>query len=305
MLPLEKSLIKRLGDAGWMLYFLPRLHACSKMFTIKSPPYRKEAHLMVKRIDDEVTAYFERKKKELDMRKDLPIDNPRHLGRETYMREIGNLTRKRESQTTKFIRDNIRVAAQEVEINLAWDAFEYGMDAYITGDFSLADGSRFMRTYVEQDNPPQANERLASLFHEVRRHMRQRRREWAPGESGYVEEFIRSVKQHYRRLGQVNFWDGVDYRATMEGKTPMPREIRHQANASKLSEDEIVRIMDVMFFKFDNHPEFPLERAEYDRLKGLVVVNYDFESQLKDIAYPDQPLRQFYVKPGIASLKAH
>ena len=78
MLELEKNLIRRLDEAGWVLFWLPRLLTVSKILSIQAPPYMKEAHLMVKKITRDIESYYGKQKRELDKRKDLPIEDPKH-----------------------------------------------------------------------------------------------------------------------------------------------------------------------------------------------------------------------------------
>jgi hypothetical protein len=303
MLPLEKSLIQRLGNAGWVLFWLPRLHTISKIYSIESPPYRKEAHEIVKKINTDIQNFYRREKTDLDRRKDLPISNLRHLSREKYQRAIAALNKKREDQKTGFLKDNVLKAAKEIEVNLAWDAFEAGMTAYASGDFRLADGLIFLRRYVEQDNPQLGRERIASLFHELRRYIKKKRRDWVPKEMAYIEDFIRLVKGHYKRLGKVAFWDGADYRATLEKGDPPERESYKQSLASELTDSEITKIMDLLYFKFEHHKECPLSREDYDNLKGIIIANYDFKSQLGREDLPGGSFREYYIKPPITSIR--
>lgn len=95
MLELEKNLIRRLGDAGWVLFWLPRLHTVSKILSIQAPPYMKEAHLLIKKITNDIDNHHRRQKRELDKRKNLPIVNPNHLGRHQYIQALGVLNTKK------------------------------------------------------------------------------------------------------------------------------------------------------------------------------------------------------------------
>jgi signal recognition particle subunit SEC65 len=303
MLPLEKSLIRRLGDAGWVLYWVPRLHTMSKIYSLQSPPYRKESYMLVKRIETDIANFYRREKAELDRCKELPISNLRHISRDKYLRAVAALNRKRDNQKSSFLRDNMVNAAREVEVNLAWDAFEAGLVAYSSDDYSLADGIRFLRTYVEQDNPPLGGKRVASLYHEVKRFMKQKRRDWVPKEMAYIEDFIRAAKGHFKRLAKIAFWDGVDFHVGLEGAELPARESYKQSSVSELSENEIKRMMDILFFKFEHHPDFPTPRDEFDRLKGIVIANYDITSQIGKKELPGGEIREYYIKPPMSSIK--
>jgi hypothetical protein len=147
MRPFEKRLIERLGDAGWVLYWLPRLHSLSKIYAIKSPPYRKETHDLVKRIDTDVINYYNKAKADLERRKNLPVQNINHIDRDKYMRELAQLNKKKDHQKAGFAKDNILRAGKQTEINLVADAVEFGMEAYSTGDYRLGDGQRLLRTW--------------------------------------------------------------------------------------------------------------------------------------------------------------
>ncbi len=95
MLQLEKNLIHRLGDAGWVPYWLPRLHTLSKVYAVKSPPYRKEAFALTGKIDTDINTRYNKDKADLERRKSLPIDHKNHLSRERYLREIAAINNKK------------------------------------------------------------------------------------------------------------------------------------------------------------------------------------------------------------------
>ena len=302
MLPLEDRLIRRLGDAGWVLYWLPRLHTLSKVYTLHAPAYIRETHQLVDRIQADVAKKYSREKADLERRKELPVSDLDHISGDKYIRAIDSLNRNRDEQGTTFLVDNIIKAAKIVEFNLAWDAFDAGLDAYSTGDYSLADATRFMRAYVTQDNPRQPG-KLGSLYHEVRSYVKQKRRDWVPREIAYIEEFIRNVQEHYKRLAKIAYWDGVEYHATLDGAELPARESAKQARASKLTGKEISTIMDTLYFKFQHDPEFQLTREAYDRLKAVVILNYDFTSQLGTVPLPSGIVREYYIRPAIKAIR--
>lgn len=200
------------------------------------------------------------------------------------------------------MQDNILIAAQGTERNLIYDAFETGMESYATGDYTPANMARFLRKYVEQDNPPQAGETLAALYHEVRRFVRHKRRDWVPGEMGYIREFIRNVKMHFKRIGRIGFWDGVLYHANLSGGEPPSVDSEKKARAKQLNPEDILKIMELFYFKFETHSEFPLSRKQYDRLKQIVAVNYNFPSQIRTKELPDGGLEEIYIKPALTSI---
>jgi len=303
MLELEKNLIRRLGDAGWVLFWLPRLHTVSKILSIQAPPYMKEAHLLIKKITRDIESYHGKQKRELDKRKDLPLTNPKHLGRHQYMQALGVLNAKKGAQRPNFVQDNILIAAQGTERNLIYDAFETGMESYATGDYTPANMERFLRQYVEQDNPPQAGETLAALYHEVRRFVRHKRRDWVPGEMGYINDFIRNVKMHFKRIGRIGFWDGVNYHANLSGGEAPSVDSEKKASAKCLNPEDILKIMELFCFKFESHAEFPQSRKQYDRLKQIIVANYDFDSQIRTRQRSDGTLEEIYIKPAISTIK--
>ncbi len=303
MRPFEKRLIERMGDAGWVFYWLPRLHSMSKIYAIQSPPYRKETHDMVKRIDADVINYYNRAKAELERRKNLPITNIHHIDRDKYLRELAQLNRQKDHQQTGFAKDNILNAGKQTEINLVADAFESGMKAFETGDYELGDGERLLRTYVEQDNPPVAGQRLASMYHETKRFLKQKRRDWVPAEMKYLDEFIRASRNHFKRLAIIAFHDGVEYMHILERKAIPEREGRKQARTTELSPESIVKMMDVLYFKFDKYGEMPLSREEFDRMKKLILANYDYASQIGRRHISEDVVEEYYIKPSITAIR--
>ena len=302
MLPLEKRFITRLGNAGWVLYWLPRLHTLSKVYTLHAPAYIRETHQLVDRIQADVAKKYTMEKADLERRKELPVSDFNHISMDKYTRGMESLNRNRDEQGTTFLTDNIIKAAKIVEFNLAWDAFDAGLEAYSTGDYSLGDATRFMRTYVTQDNPRQPG-KLGSLYHELRSYVKQKRRDWVPREIPYIEEFIRNVQEHYKRLAKIAYWDGVEYHATLNGAELPARETSKQARASKLTDMEISTIMDTLYFKFQYNPELSLAREEYDRLKAVIILNYDAISQLGTMKLPSGIVREYYIRPAISSIK--
>ena len=302
MLALEKRLIKRLGTAGWVLYWLPRLHTLSKVYTLHAPAYIRETHQLVDRIQADVSKKYSTEKADLERRKDLPVSDLDHISVDKYVRGIDSLNRNRDEQGTTFLVDNIIKAAKIVELNLAWDAFDAGLEAYSTGDYRLSDATRFMRAYVTQDNPRQPG-KLGSLYHEVRSYVKQKRRDWVPREISYIEEFIRNVQEHFKRLAKIAYWDGIEYHATLDEAELPARDVAKQARASKLTDAEISTIMDTLYIKFQHNPELPLEREDYDRLKAVIIYNYDFETQLATVQAPSGIEREYYVRPSIKSVK--